>query len=155
MDEFQDVRLSLAAYNAGATPVRRFKRVPPYRETQDYVKKVLAVYSAGSRVSITRAGRTHSIQSQGGKIRVTQHGTPATAPPAVASGTGVARPVAQASSATTGPATAAEDAALAVVDEPAVSPPAGPLYYRYEDDLGAIHISRTQPSDVEYEVLEP
>ena len=41
LDRFQNVRLAVAAYNAGAGAVRRFRGVPPYRETLRYVDKVL------------------------------------------------------------------------------------------------------------------
>jgi soluble lytic murein transglycosylase-like protein len=37
-----DVRGALAAYNAGETAVTRYGGVPPYRETQDYVRRILA-----------------------------------------------------------------------------------------------------------------
>jgi soluble lytic murein transglycosylase-like protein len=40
-----DKRLSLAAYNAGAGAVSKYKGVPPYAETQDYIKKVMKLYS--------------------------------------------------------------------------------------------------------------
>ncbi len=40
-----DVKAAVAAYNAGPGAVRKYSGVPPYRETQGYVKSVLAYYA--------------------------------------------------------------------------------------------------------------
>lgn len=45
MQHYQgNLNLVLAAYNAGEKAVTRYGGIPPYRETQDYVKKVLRLY---------------------------------------------------------------------------------------------------------------
>ena len=45
ISDFGSVELALAAYNAGPEAVRKHGGIPPYRETQAHVRKVLAVFN--------------------------------------------------------------------------------------------------------------
>ncbi|MDB4433332.1 lytic transglycosylase domain-containing protein [bacterium] len=44
MDRYGDLQRTLAAYNAGPSVVDRHGGMPPYRETRDYVQRVLTYY---------------------------------------------------------------------------------------------------------------
>jgi soluble lytic murein transglycosylase-like protein len=45
MGKYQDLPKALAAYNAGPGAVDKYGGIPPYGETQQYVKKVLNAYN--------------------------------------------------------------------------------------------------------------
>lgn len=55
-----DVPLSLAAYNAGEGAVTRNKGVPPYRETQDYVKRITEKVGLENKPAMTVTGPAHA-----------------------------------------------------------------------------------------------
>ena len=39
------VKLILAGYNAGEDAVKKYKGIPPYKETRDYVKRIVHIYA--------------------------------------------------------------------------------------------------------------
>lgn len=57
MDLFQDEKLAVAAYNAGEKAVIRYGGVPPYRETQNYVRLVGDRYLEAKRTEPPKAAK--------------------------------------------------------------------------------------------------
>jgi soluble lytic murein transglycosylase-like protein len=51
-----DVKLALAAYNAGSRKVRQFNGVPPFRATEHYIKKVLKYYKIYQGQQVQQVG---------------------------------------------------------------------------------------------------
>ncbi len=49
-----NLSLALAAYNSGETAVKRWGTIPPFKETQNYVKRILAIYNGGKTSFVTR-----------------------------------------------------------------------------------------------------
>jgi soluble lytic murein transglycosylase-like protein len=72
-----DVRLSLAAYNAGEGAVARNRGVPPYAETQNYVKRITDLYGKGGGRSFAPMGfaapaaPVHVYRGPDGVLRMT------------------------------------------------------------------------------------
>jgi hypothetical protein len=55
LDMFQgDVSLAVAGYNAGENAVQRYNGVPPYKETQGYVRKILGLLARGDSLPAAR-----------------------------------------------------------------------------------------------------
>ncbi|MCY7375178.1 MAG: lytic transglycosylase domain-containing protein [Pyrinomonadaceae bacterium] len=73
LDKFGgDVALALAGYNAGEGAVMKYgNRIPPYRETQEYVRRISARYGAITNPNLTKVVRQVS-EKQAVKLETKQ-----------------------------------------------------------------------------------
>jgi soluble lytic murein transglycosylase len=82
-----NLTLALAAYNAGVDAVRTYSGVPPYAETQEYVRRVRALYTgagqltAGAVSLVTAPQRIYREVTEDGTLTFTNV-PPRTGPPA-------------------------------------------------------------------------
>ena len=112
-----DVSLATAGYNAGENAVLRYKGVPPYKETQGYVRKIQALLSGGEPAYFAPGPRIASA-------------APAPVTGFAPSGAiGVVR------------------ASAPVVSTRAKTPVKPRVYYKYKDENGILHIGHAPPAE--------
>lgn len=127
LDLFQgDVALALAGYNAGENAVLRYRGIPPYRETRQYVQKIQGLLSSGGPMYL--AARSVPVSpSKAGAVTVTN-------------ASAVAPVIAFAPSAAPRATQAARRAARLVPARPRV-------YYKWLDERGLLHVAQGPPDD--------
>lgn len=126
LDLFQgDVALALAGYNAGENAVLRYRGIPPYRETRQYVQKIQGLLSSGAPLFV-------AARSGGGvrsAARLANEGSGGAAPVIAFAPSGGARAARQ-------------------VQRAARLAPARPrVYYKWLDARGLLHVAQGPPED--------
>lgn len=74
-DKYQSLPLTLAAYNAGEEPVRKYRGIPPYKETQEYVERVMR-FMGLSYSGLSSKKRIFLYRQPNGRILLTDETMP-------------------------------------------------------------------------------
>ena len=136
LDKFGgDQTLAAAGYNAGENAVVRYKGVPPYRETQGYVRKIMGILNGSGAATDVPVVASMASYTPGGS-------------PAVAADTPSSRGLAVAAAAA---ASMTPRVAPAAAVKPA--PKKVRTLYRWKDSRGVQHMSETPPAEGEYVTL--
>lgn len=65
-----DTQRVLAAYNAGQEAIKKYGGIPPYRETRNYIKKVMAAYP---KSKISTRTKIYAFYDENGKYVLTDN----------------------------------------------------------------------------------
>jgi hypothetical protein len=80
LTKYRDLKLALAAYNAGEGPVLSYGGVPPYAETTEYIARVLRLYERYKRIAFDHSGAAKVAATAAPARAAAAPTRPATAP---------------------------------------------------------------------------